>query len=102
MDPQTQSLITFAFGFVLLLLFAAYVITGSERAKRILGTILTVFIVGLCLGYVYPPIDVPTIDPATGKTLIDEKTGKEVIKEKYDTILSTDALVKSVSKKMRS
>ena len=90
MDPQTLSLITFAFGFVLLLLFAAYLITGSERAKRILGTTLTVFIVALCLGYVYPPIDIPVKDPATGKTLIDEKTGKEVIKEKGRIALGID------------
>ena len=90
MDPQTQSLITFAFGFILLLLFAAYLITGSERAKRNLGTTLMVFIVALCLGYVYPPFDVLEKDPATGETLIDEKTGKEVIKQKGKIPLGID------------
>ena len=90
MDPQTLSLITFAFGFVLLLLFAAYLITGSERAKRILGTTLAVFIAALCIGYVYPPFDVPVKDPATGKTVIDPKTGKETIKQKGKIPLGID------------
>ena len=90
MDPQTLSLIQFAFGFVLLLLFASYVITGSERAKRILGTTLAIFIAALCIGYVYPPFDVYAKDPATGKNLIDPKTGKEVLKQKGRITLGID------------
>ena len=44
-DPKA----TFVYGLVLLLLFAAYVITGSERAKRILGTVLTIVLSAIAI-----------------------------------------------------
>jgi len=82
MDQQTKlSLLQFAFGFALLLLFAAYLITGSERAKRILGTVLAIFIAALCIGYVYPPFDVLEKDSA-GNVVINPKTKAPVIKQK--------------------
>ena len=70
---------TFSYGLVLLLLFGAYLITGSERAKRILGTVLTIFLALIAIVYVVPPFDIPQRDPNTGKPLIDPKTGKEII-----------------------
>src|SRR5438270_5922628 len=80
---------TFAYGFILLLLFAGYIITGSERAKRILGTALTVLIAAIAVVYVYPPFDVPVKDAAR-KTFIDPKTGREVIAKKGKITLGID------------
>ncbi|MGB8165982.1 MAG: protein translocase subunit SecD [Chthoniobacteraceae bacterium] len=50
--------ITFLYGLLLLVLFCWYFFTESERAKRILGTVLTVLLVSLCLSFAYPPFDV--------------------------------------------
>jgi SecD/SecF fusion protein len=50
--------LTFLYGLVLLFLFGWYFFTEGERAKRILGTVLTVLLVALCLSFAYPPFDV--------------------------------------------
>lgn len=89
-DSLTLPMATFGYGLALLLLFATYVITGSERAKRILGTLLSIFIAAIAILYVVPPFDVTVKDPATGKAAIDPKTGKEVIKEKGKIALGID------------
>ncbi|MCE9609875.1 MAG: protein translocase subunit SecD [Chthoniobacter sp.] len=48
---------TFCYGLLLLVLFGWYFFTDSERAKRVLGTLLTVLIAALCLYMAYPPFD---------------------------------------------
>jgi SecD/SecF fusion protein len=63
MDPNVR---IFLFGLLLLVLFGWYFFTDSERAKRILGTVLTVLITGFCLALAYPPFDVKD---ANGKVL---------------------------------
>ncbi len=49
--------ITFAYGFILLILFGVYLAATTERTKRILGAVLTVFVAGFALTTVYPPFD---------------------------------------------
>lgn len=49
---------TFTFGLLFLILFGWYVATDVERRKRILGTVITVFLVAFCLQSVNPPLDV--------------------------------------------
>ncbi|MEO6787763.1 MAG: protein translocase subunit SecD [Chthoniobacteraceae bacterium] len=73
LNSLTDPMATFAYGLALLFLFASYIITGSERAKRILGTLLTVFIAAIAVVYVFPPFDVTEKDPATGREKIVEK-----------------------------
>ncbi len=90
LDTLTNPHATFIYGLVLLLLFASYLITGSERAKRILGTALTVFMAAMTIAYVFPPFDVTEKDPATGETKIDPKTNKEVITQKGKITLGID------------
>lgn len=46
---------TFLAGFGLLVLFAWYLFTDSDRLKRILGSALTVLVVGLCVFAINPP-----------------------------------------------
>jgi len=53
MNPAT----TFLYGLLLLVLFGWYFFTDSERAKRNLGTVLTLLIASLCLTFAYPPFD---------------------------------------------
>ena len=53
MSPAT----TFLYGLLLLVLFGWYFFTDSERAKRNLGTVLTLLIASLCLTFAYPPFD---------------------------------------------
>ncbi len=89
-ESLTNPQATFIYGMALLLLFAAYVITGSERAKRILGTVLTVFIAAIAIVYVVPPFDIPEKDPVTGKAVIDPTTGKEIIAQKGKIALGID------------
>ncbi len=48
---------TFLYGLLLLMLFGWYFFTDSERAKRFLGTALTVLLTALCLFFAYPPFD---------------------------------------------
>jgi SecD/SecF fusion protein len=88
-ESLTSSHATFIYGLVLLLIFAAYIITGSERAKRILGTLLSIFIAAMAIVYVVPPFDIPEKD-AQGKPVIDAATGKGVIKEKGKIALGND------------
>ena len=88
-ESLTNPQATFIYGLALLLIFATYVITGSERAKRILGTLLSIFIAAIAIIYVVPPFDLPMTD-ANGKPLIDPKSGKEVIKEKGKIALGID------------
>ena len=88
-ESLTGSKATFIYGLALLMLFATYIITGSERAKRILGTLLAIFIAAMAIIYVVPPFDIPQKD-AQGNTVIDPKTGKEVIKEKGKIALGID------------
>jgi SecD/SecF fusion protein len=61
---------TFFSGLLLLVLFGWYFFTDSERAKRLLGTVLTVLIVAFCITLAWPPID---IKDANGKVI---KAGK--------------------------
>lgn len=49
---------TFFFGLAVLILFAWYFFTDNERAKRILGSVLTVGITAFCLYSLNPPNDV--------------------------------------------
>ena len=88
-ESLTNPQATFIYGMALLLLFATYVITGSERAKRIIGTLLSVFIAAIAIIYVFPPFDVPVKD-AAGKPAIDPKTGKELIAQKGKIALGID------------
>ena len=81
---------TFIYGLALLLIFAAYVITGSERAKRILGTLLTIFIATIAVVFLIPPFDIPERDPVTGKPVIDPTNNKEKIKYKGRIPLGID------------
>ena len=90
LESLTNPQATFIYGLALLLLFASYVITGSERAKRILGTLLTVLIATIAIVYLIPPFDITKKDPQTGKTLIDSKTNKEVIAQKGKIPLGID------------
>jgi SecD/SecF fusion protein len=46
---------TFLSGFGLLILFAWYFLTDSARARRILGSMLTVLVIALCLAAINPP-----------------------------------------------
>lgn len=55
MDPNVS---IFLFGLLLLIVFGWYFLTDSDRAKRILGSILTVLLVAFCLHAVRPPNDV--------------------------------------------
>jgi SecD/SecF fusion protein len=89
MNFLTSPGLTFAYGFALLLLLAGYIITGNERAKRIFGTVLTVFLVAIAIIFVIPPFDIP-VKGADGKALIDPKTGREVIAEKGKISLGID------------
>src|SRR5882757_24342 len=57
-------------GLVLLILFGWYVLSDADRAKRIVGTILTILLVSFCITLVIPPFDVRDQD---GKLL---KAGK--------------------------
>ena len=88
-ESLTNPQATFSYGMALMLLFATYVITGSERAKRILGTLLSIFIAAIAIIYVFPPFDVPVKD-AAGKPAIDPKTGKEIIAQKGKIALGID------------
>jgi SecD/SecF fusion protein len=53
-----RNALIFLIGLLLLGLFAWYFVTESERAKRMLGSVLTVLLAGLCLYSVMPPFDV--------------------------------------------
>ena len=63
MDP-TQ---TFFYGLLLLVLFGWYFFTDSERAKRILGSVLTVLLCALCIIFAYPPFN--NSKDASGKVI---------------------------------
>src|SRR5262245_20501515 len=45
----------FLYGLAILFLFGWYFFTDSERAKRILGSVLTVALTALCIWLAYPP-----------------------------------------------
>ena len=57
---------TFTFGLILLFLFFWYISTDFERRKRILGTVITIFLVLFCLQSLQPPLDVKD---AAGKVI---------------------------------
>ena len=57
---------TFTFGLILLVLFFWYIATDFERRKRILGSVITVFLVAFCLQSLKPPLDVKD---AAGKVI---------------------------------
>lgn len=61
---------TFTFGLILLVLFFWYIATDIEQRKRILGSVITVFLVAFCLQSLNPPLDLKN---AEGKVL---KAGK--------------------------
>jgi SecD/SecF fusion protein len=65
----------FTFGLALLLLFAWYFITDSERAKRILGSALTVLTTFLALVSFIPPFD--EFD-ANGKRVVEGRIGQGI------------------------
>src|ERR1043166_9450518 len=88
-DSLTNPMATFGYGLALLLLFATYVITGSERAKRILGTLLSIFIATIAIIYVVPPFDIPQKD-AQGHPVIDPATGKVALRKKGKIALGID------------
>jgi SecD/SecF fusion protein len=90
LDFLTHPYATFAYGILLLLLCLAYLITDGERAKRILGTVLTVLAVTIGLVYVYPPFDVTAKDSATGKEIVDPATGRVKIEKKGRIPLGID------------
>ena len=71
MDQNVQ---TFLYGLLLLVLFGWYFFTDSERAKRVLGTTLTVLIAAYCLYIVNPPFDVKDPSDPAGKKVL--KAGK--------------------------
>jgi len=48
---------TFFAGLLLLILFCWYFFTDNDRAKRVLGTLLTVLLAAFCLNAVNPPFD---------------------------------------------
>src|SRR5215203_5300254 len=52
MDPNVA---IFIYGLALLVVFAWYLFSDSERVRRILGSILTVTLTGLCIWLAYPP-----------------------------------------------
>ena len=89
LESLTNPHATFIYGMALLLTFAAYIITGSERGKRILGTLLSVFIAAIAIVYVVPPFDIPEKDAKTGQTVIGPD-GKEKIKQKGKIPLGID------------
>ncbi len=59
---MTPAVFTFCIGFLILILFSWYLATVSERAKRILGSLLTVLVTGLCIYSAFPPFDDYTTD----------------------------------------
>jgi SecD/SecF fusion protein len=54
---MTHNVAIFLYGLAILFLFGWYFFTDSERAKRILGSILTVTLSALCIWLAYPPKD---------------------------------------------
>ncbi len=50
-------ILTFFFGLLLLVLFGWYLFTDSERAKRLVGSVVTVLLVAFCLQAINPPKD---------------------------------------------
>ena len=59
MDPNVS---TFLYGLLLLVLFGWYFVTESDRAKRLLGSTLTLLLTALCLYTINPPFDVKDAD----------------------------------------
>jgi len=49
--------VTFFAGIGLLILFGWYFSTGSDKIRRILGTVLTIAITAFCLASIYPPFN---------------------------------------------
>ena len=60
--------ITFCVGFLILVLFVWYLSSAVERNKRILGTLLTIFVTALCVYSAFPPFDKFTTDKDGVKT----------------------------------
>jgi preprotein translocase subunit SecD len=54
---MNHNLAIFLYGLAILFLFGWYFFTDSERAKRILGSVLAVTLTALCLWLAYPPKD---------------------------------------------
>ncbi|MEQ1851259.1 MAG: protein translocase subunit SecD [Chthoniobacteraceae bacterium] len=65
----------FTFGFALLLLFIWYFVSGSERVKRISGTVLTVVMTYLAVVSFIPPFD--KFDD-NGKRIVQGKIGQGI------------------------
>src|SRR5690348_6466009 len=57
LDPWAM----FTIGFALLIFFAWYFTTDSERTKRIVGSVLTVVMTFLAVVSFYPPFDAPGV-----------------------------------------
>ena len=83
---------TFFFGLAVLVLFAWYFFTDSDRVKRILGTVLTIGITAFCVWSVLPPNDVLGPD---GKTIVTP--GK--IRRGLDLKGGTSFLIRLVAEK---
>jgi len=63
--------LTLTCGLILLILFGCHLAAVEERIKRILSTLLTVFVCAFALAYVYPPFDSkePDVLDANGKVV---------------------------------
>jgi SecD/SecF fusion protein len=70
---MSPAVITFCVGLLTLVLFLWYLSTDSEGKKRILGTLLTVLIVGLCIHSAVPPFDKYAVDK-DGKATTERTT----------------------------
>src|SRR3954449_12118447 len=55
---MSNNTLIFFYGLVLLILFGWYGLSDSDRAKRIVGTVLSLLLVAFCLWLVNPPFDV--------------------------------------------
>src|SRR4051794_9330157 len=52
---MTQEFAQFLYGFLLLVLFAWYLFAENERAKRLVGSVLSVLLISFCLWLAVPP-----------------------------------------------
>lgn len=67
---MSQEFAQFLYGFLLLVLFAWYLFSENERAKRIVGSVLSALLISFCLWLAVPPFDVKD---GNGKTIREGK-----------------------------
>src|SRR3954471_18384629 len=63
---MSQAFAQFLYGFLLLILFGWYLFSDNERAKRIVGSVLSALLISFCIWLVVPPFDVKD---ANGKVI---------------------------------